>query len=80
MVNPPPPRKALLAGRSTGLKPPTGRGVLSVHAGNEKGFVPKAKLVYLFQKNITAVQDEINGDCCEKYFIEQLFANLRLNT
>jgi hypothetical protein len=35
--------------------------------------------MYLWQKNTTDVQDEINGDCYEKYFVEKLLANLRLN-
>lgn len=47
------PRQAFLAGLSTGLKSPTGRGprFALVHAGNERGFVPNAKLVFLCKKN-----------------------------
>jgi hypothetical protein len=72
-------RKAILAGRSTGLKSPGGRGVSSVCVGYEKGFMPKVELVYLCQKNISDVQDEISGDCYEKYFVEKLLANVCLN-
>jgi hypothetical protein len=45
----------------------------------EKGFVAKLELVYLCQKNIADVQDEINGDCYEKYSVEKLPANVCLN-
>jgi hypothetical protein len=72
-------RKVILAGRSTGLKSPRGRGVSSVCVGNEKGFVLKVELMYLCQKNIADVQDEIVGDCYEKCFVEKLLANLLLN-
>jgi hypothetical protein len=47
------PRQASLARLSCGLKSPTGRGprFAMVHAGNEHGFVPNAKLVFLCKKN-----------------------------
>jgi hypothetical protein len=36
-------------------------------AGNERGLVPKVKLVFLCRKNIADTRDEMEGDFYEKY-------------
>jgi hypothetical protein len=59
------------------LKSPAGRGLrfALVHAGNEHGFVPNAKLVFLCKKNTTDAHEEMDGEMYEKYFSEQLLPN-----
>jgi hypothetical protein len=48
-----------------------------VHDGNEEGFVPNVKFMFLCKKSNTAdAHCEMDGDCCENYFVVQLFANL----
>jgi hypothetical protein len=60
------------------LKSPTGRGprFALVHAGNEHGFVPNARLVFLCKKNTADTHEEMDGEMYEKYFSEQLLTNL----
>jgi hypothetical protein len=72
------PRQAFLAGLSCGLKSPTGRGprFALVHAGNEHGFVSKAKFVFLYKKNHACTHEGMDGEMYEKYFSEQLLTNL----
>jgi hypothetical protein len=72
------PRQAFLTGLSCGLKSPTGRWprFALVNAGNEHGFVPNAKLVFLCKKNTADAHEEMDGEVYEKYFSEQLLPNL----
>jgi hypothetical protein len=69
-----PPPKASFSGSkllSAGLKSPTGCRLhfALVHAGNEEGFLKNAKM-----QNTADTHDEMEGDCYETYFVEQLFA------
>jgi hypothetical protein len=78
------PRRAFVAGLSTGLKSQTEReahfAIASVYAGNEKKFVSKAKLVFLCKRNTAQAHDEMYGDCYRKYFVEQILASLSLES
>jgi hypothetical protein len=47
-----------------------------VRAGNEDGFFPNAKLVFLCKKNTADAHEEMDGEMYEKYFSEQLLPNL----
>jgi hypothetical protein len=47
-----------------------------VHAGNEHGFVPNAKVVFLRKKNTACAHEEMEGEMYEKYLSEQLLPNL----
>ena len=71
-------KDAFRSGLSCGLKAPTGRGprFALVHAGGDNGFVPGAKLVFLCKKNTIDAHDEMDGECYEQYFQQQLIPNL----
>ena len=72
------PRDAYRAGLTCRLKTSSDHRprFAIVHAGGEHGFVPNAKLVFQCKKNMLDAHDEMDGDCYEKYFKEQLIPNL----
>ncbi|KAG8238291.1 hypothetical protein J437_LFUL017046 [Ladona fulva] len=70
--------QAQLAGFSTGLKIPRGRGprFVILHAGSARGFVDGAKLVYLAKKRLGDYHDEIDSTRFEEWFKSQLIPNI----
>ncbi|KAG8228848.1 hypothetical protein J437_LFUL008344 [Ladona fulva] len=70
--------QAQLAGLSTGLKIPRGRGLRFVilHAGSARGFVKGAKLVYLAKKRSGDYHDEMVSRQIEEWFKSQLLPNI----
>jgi hypothetical protein len=56
------PKDAFLAGLTTGLKYPTARGFVTVHAGENNGFINVAKLVFLSKKNSADCHDEMDSE------------------
>lgn len=71
-------RDAFLAGLSAGLKQPTARGprFALVNAGGEQGFVNGAEFTFLCKKNSADAHEEVDGECFEKWFQEQLLPNV----
>lgn len=76
------PNQAFLAGLSTGLKAPSGKGsrIIIVHAGNEKGFVPQAEEIFKSKKDGTDYHSEMNGPHYENWFENQLLPNIDPNS